>query len=381
MPWNNTSVKQMRFEFVKQALKGNKVFIDLCKSFGISTKTGYKWIRRYVEGGIESLEDRSRRPINQPNATPQEIEDLIIAVRKQYSSWGAKKIRPFLIKRYPEILLPSETTISNILKRKGYTTKRRNKLKLAETPILEEATQPNQVWTIDFKGWWKTGDDKICEPFTVQDMYSRYILYCEPVTKRTGNNIWSIMEELFKKYGMPERCRSDNGPPFASLGIGRLTSFVIRLVRAGITPEWIRPGKPQDNGKHERMHRIIKAEVALEPAPTLAKQRLQLQEFQPYYNDIRPHEALDGKTPSEIYLPSDRLWIGADQSPEYPDDYLVRKVGLSGQINVHGHEVFISERLKRDFVGLKEQSQGTYDIFYGPLILGTFCTTQGFERS
>ncbi len=278
MPWSNTSVEQMRFEFIKRALRKDMTFKDLCRSFGISSKTGYKWMQRYGEGGVEGLKDRNREPFNRPNETPQEIVDLILKTRLKYSHWGARKIASFLNTNSPEIQLPSEPTISNILRRNGYTAKGRRKQTLAKTPLLTEATKPNQVWSMDFKGWWKTKDNNVCEPFTIQDVYSRYLLYTEPVKNKSGSSIWPIMMKLFEKYGMPERCRSDNGPPFASLGLGRLSPFSINLVRAGITPEWIRPGKPQDNGKHERMHRVMKAEIALDPAPTLLRQRLQLQE-------------------------------------------------------------------------------------------------------
>ena len=234
---------------------------------------------------------------------------------------------------------------------------------------------------MDFKGWWKTGDQKICEPFTVQDAYSRYLLYSKPVSSRTGNTIWAIMEKLFSQYGVPERFRSDNGSPFASGGIGNLSPLSIRLVKAGITPEWIRPGKPQDNGKHERMHRVMKEEIALDPAPTLERQTKQLEEFRIYYNEIRPHDSLQGRTPSKVYKKSFKDWNGTNKMSSYSDSVYVRKVSKRGQVSIFGHEIFLSERLYQESIGFEKVSEELYKVYYGPIKLGEFCPTYGFLKS
>lgn len=381
VPWRNTSVEKTRLEFIEKALKRNMSFKDLCNQYDISTKTGYKWLNRFREGGPKNLVDRSRRPNSQPNRTSPEAEELIISTRQQYSFWGAKKILPHLRERNPDITLPSEATVNNILKRHRLAKRGRYIPKLAGASPLEVAEHPNHIWTIDFKGWWKTKDQKICEPFTVQDMYSRYLLHSEPVPNRSTERIWSILLGLFQKYGMPERCRSDNGPPFASTGVGRLSRLSIRLVKSGIIPEWIRVGKPQDNGRHERMHRTMKEEVALIPASTIPKQKQQLIEFQHYYNNIRPHEALGGITPSEVYRLSGLKWNGIENCPEYPENYLIRKVGLGGQISLHGQQFFISEMLKNECIGLYEHSEDSYKLYYGPVCLGILNMTKGFKRS
>lgn len=305
---------------------------------------------------------------------------LIINTREKYPHWGAKKILPFLQSKYNQLAFPSAATVGNILKRAGYTVKRRRNPKISGAAPLIEPESPNHVWTLDFKGWWKTGDDKICEPFTVFDSHSRYLLYCQPVPRRTTGVIWDILVDLFQKYGLPERCRSDNGPPFASIGIGRMSPLSINLIKAGIIPEWTRPGKPQDNGRHERMHRTMKAEVALIPEPTLQKQKEQLKEFQNYYNDIRPHEALQYRTPSQAYKPSTRIWSGVEHQPIYSSEYILRKVDTRGQISVYGYTFFISERLRREYVGLLEEAKGTYKVFYGPIFLGMFDMLNGFTK-
>lgn len=381
MPWRNTKVEQTRFEFIEQILLRRVPFTEVCNQYGISAKTGYKWLKRFREGGIQNLLDMRRFPKNRPNQTKPEVEKLIIDARYEYPYWGAKKILPYLRKQNPGIVLPSEPTLNNILKRNGLTKRGKYRPRMAGASPLEDAELPNDVWTVDFKGWWKTQDQKVCEPFTVQDMHSRYLLHSEPVPNRSTEKIWSILQRLFQKHGMPKRLRSDNGSPFASTGVGRLSRLSIRLVKSGIIPEWTRPGKPQDNGRHERMHRIMKQEVALTPASTVPKQRQQLIEFQRYYNDIRPHEALGGMTPSEVYRPSDINWKGSNECPIYPDDYLVRKVGSGGQITIYGQPIFVSEMLKHEFVGLYEEPQGFYKLFYGPISLGTLSMAKGFKRN
>lgn len=380
MAWRVNDVECVRKEFIKRCLLDLMNFSNLCQEYGISRTTGYKWLDRYHEGGIKNLTDRPRRPKNRPNDTAPEVVKLIIETRERFQHWGAKKIIPYLAKKYPALVLPSLSTVGNILKRGGYTTKRRRKLAGRDSGPLTPPKHPNHVWTMDFKGWWKTEDDKICEPFTVCDAYSRNILYCEPVKRKNSATIWKILENLFFKYGLPERLRSDNGPPFASIGVGRMTALSINLVQAGVIPERIRAGKPQDNGRHERMHRTMNKEVALNPASSISKQAEQLKEFQNYYNNIRPHEALENLTPSQVYVPSQRAWDGIKKSPDYPEGYLLRKVDRKGQISLYGHVPFISERLRGEYIGVREFVKSVYELYYGPIFLGTLDFLNGYKK-
>ncbi|MBN4067317.1 transposase [Simkania negevensis] len=380
MTWRASSVEKIRLEFIKNYLLSVENFSTLCKQYDISRTTGYKWLRRYHEGGAKNLFDQSRRPKKRPNDTERAIVKLIIDTRERFPHWGAKKIIPYLMSKHTNLELPSTATIGNILKRNGYTVKGKRRPSIGGTAPLVSPEYPNHVWTMDFKGWWKTKNDKICEPFTVCDAHSRYVLYCEPVRRKNASSIWKILDDLFLKYGLPERFRSDNGPPFASIGVGRLTSLSINLIKAGVIPEWTRVGKPQDNGRHERMHRTMNREVALEPASTLEKQREQLKEFQIYYNSIRPHEALANQTPAQVYRPSNKRWDRIKRLPKYPAEHLIRKVDSSGQISLHGHVFFISERLQGEYIGLEELSKGVFKLSYGEICLGTFDFLNGFER-
>ncbi len=379
MTWRYTNVEDVREEFAKTAHREVVNFTELCQQFEISRKTGYKWLGRYQEGGIQNLSDRSRAARNRPNETPKEIKKLIIETRKKFVHWGAKKIIPYLAKKYPNLVLPSETTVGNILRREGLTPEARSSPKMAGTSPVTEAKYPNHVWTIDFKGWWKTGDNSVCEPLTVTDLYSKYILHVDHIESKSVEPVWEVLENLFERYGKPNMLRSDNGPPFASVAVGRLSQLSIRLIKAGITPEWTRPGKPQDNGSHERMHRTFKEEVSLDPAPTLKLQREQCVEFKPYFNEIRPHEAIGMKTPSEVHVIADHS--AKDGSLlEYPESYLRRKVECGGMISIHGYRAFISEMLRGEYIGAEPVSSQDYRLHYGPIFIGSLNIHEGFKR-
>jgi putative transposase len=381
MPWRAEKVENTRYQFILEAQKRRQTFIELCQAFSISAKTGYKWLRRFEEDGKTGLLDQNRNPENRPGDTSDELKHLIIKKRLQHPCWGAKKLRPLLEKEHPCVDWPSVTTFGNILKREGLTTKRRRRLRMAQTGPLKDCTRPNQVWSIDFKGWWETMDGSICEPLTITDNYSRFIFYSRHVPKKTMKQTWEPLEAVFQEFGMPERIRSDNGPPFATTSMGRLSRMAIKLIRLGVTPEWIAPGKPQENGRHERMHRTLKQEVATPPSPSLSSQQISLDTFRHNYNYVRPHEALTMQTPANVHVLSPRKWTGEERSPIYLPDDETRGVDKRGQVGWNGKRFFTSEILWGEQVGIRWVEEDTFAVYYGPVLLGHVNSRAVFIRA
>lgn len=380
MPWRETKVEEVRYNFILAIEEGQGSFTDICEAFGISRPTGYKWLNRFQTEGKDGLGDRRRCPLNRPRDTSPDLIATIIATRLRHPRWGPKKIRKILDSKHPEIDWPSKTTIGNILKRKGYTANPSKKTKLAATAPFEQCTSPNEVWSADFKGWWLLPDGKQCQPFTLLDTHSRFLLSCRHVKSTSVANTQPLLIEAFQEYGMPSRFRSDNGPPFASVSVGRLSSLSIWLIKLGIAPEWIKPGKPQENGKHERMHRTLKQEVQQNPKTNLKDQEKQLGKIQHEYNFIRPHEALSMETPSSIYVSSTRKWTGETQDPSYTSDFAPRRVDKNGYVHWHGSRFFTTERLYKEVVGIREKD-GTHEVYFGPVLLGRIDPITGFNRA
>lgn len=381
MPWKETSVENIRFEFIQSLERKEGSMAEVCEAFGVSRKTGYKWLARYQERGKAGLSDQSRAPVFRPRDTSPELEAAIISTQCRHPYYGAKKLRAILQREQPKVSWPSVTTFSNILKRNGFTTRRRKRPRLAGAAPLENCYAANDVWTADFKGWWRTGDGATCEPLTVIDSYSRFLLNCGHVQRRDFHTVWSQLRETFEEYGMPKRLRTDNGCPFASTSVGRLSRLSVRLIRLGIIPEWISPGKPQENGRHERMHRSLKLEAATPPSSSLTEQDSCLSRWMHTYNFVRPHEALDMATPSDLYIPSRRVWTGEENDPTYPDGYCERRVDKTGVIKWRGSKVFTSELLRHQSLGLEETSNGLVRVHFGPILLGTVDPLHGFRRT
>ena len=381
MPWKGTSVENVRYEFVLSVGEDEDTFIDICEAFGISTKTGYKWLGRHREKGKAGLKDQSRAPKNRPRDTPDEIEEAIVGLKRQRPFWGPKKISAWLKREHPDAKWPSITTLGNILKRKGLSTKRRKSTRMAESAPIQECHAPNCGWTADCKGWWKTEDDCICEPLTICDSYSRYLLCSRHVKHRNFRCVWSNLKEAFEEYGMPLRFRTDNGSPFATTSLGRLSHLAVKLVRMGITPEWITPGKPQENGRHERMHRTLKLEAATPPAADIKEQQRRLDAWVYDYSFQRPHEALNMLTPADIYIPSTRLWTGEERDPVYPAEYQQRRVNKIGVFSWKGAKIFTTELLRYQTLGLHELEGGHTKVYFGPILLGAVIPIVGFKRA
>ena len=288
MPWRKTDVMEERMKFVCEYLKGEEKMAALCRAYGISRRTGYKWLERYRRDGIIGLHDRSSAPHGHPQAVPEELVAAILSVRHRHTSWGPRKVRAWLMDRHPEVSWPAASTIGALFDRAGLTVPRRRRRRVpARTAPLVHAQAANDVWTVDFKGWFKTGDGRRCDPLTMQDAASRYLLRCRVLKRLTCDHVWPQIDVAFRAYGLPRVMRSDNGAPFAGPAIGGLSRLAVKLIKAGVVPERIAPGKPQENGRHERLHSTLEQETARPPASNAAAQQRRFNDFQRIYNEER----------------------------------------------------------------------------------------------
>lgn len=373
MPFKETRVVEERKRFVEDAYRSLRSFSELCDRYGISRPTGYKWLQRFEQEGPPGLEDRRSRPARSPWATPTEVVDAIVGVRTRYPDYGAKKIRWYLERHRPELSLPSRTTIHNILARRGLVQKRRRRVRRWHPGRpATSAPQPNAIWTIDFKGQFRLGDGVLCYPLTVQDMYSRFLLDCRALTSTKILPARAALQRAFRTFGLPERIRSDNGTPFASNALGRLSALSVWFIRLGITPELIEPSSPYQNGKHENMHLHLKRRTARKPRANLGAQQRAFRAFISEYNTIRPHEALDGQVPDSLYRPSPRPFPKRLKPITYPQHFEVRRVSKNGGIRWCGDWVNVSCILAELPVGLEEIDYGLFDVYFGPVWLGRF---------
>ena len=298
MPWSEASPMDQRTQFIADYLRDTLSVTELCQLYGVSRKTAYKWIDRYLHQGPAGLEERSRRPMHSPNETAPEIVAAFLDARRRHPTWGAKKLLTLVHKRHPCWDLPGRSTVCDILSRNGMIPKQRRRRRIGHpgkpTSVI---LAPNDVWSADFKGQFKTGDGIYCYPLTVTDGFSRYLLGCQALHSTAVAGAKPVFARLFKEYGLPKRIRTDNGVPFATNTLARLSALSAWWVRLGVLPELIEPGKPQQNGRHERMHRTLKAEATRPPAGNLAAQQRKFNHFLTEFNEERPHEALDQQTP------------------------------------------------------------------------------------
>lgn len=370
MPWRVTNVEDQRRSFIQSYLCEEASIAELSREFKISRKTAYKWIERFNETGNEGLKDQPRARQNQIQ-TDEELIESILCIKTTRVHWGPKKILGYLLDKAPEKNWPSATTIGNILQRNGFKKARELRKYLpARHNVFSECQQPNDIWSIDFKGWFKTKDGIKCDPLTLTDAHSRFLLYCSKLPLGTTEYVWDVLGRSFYEYGLPVYLRHDNGPPFAACGAGRLSRLSINVIKAGVIPEWIDPGKPYQNGRHERMHRTLKEECIVPMRFSLKEQQLKFSEFRNYFNFERPHESLGQKTPGSIYTRSSREWNGQLKPPNYDESWQKARVRSSGQISWRGEEVFISKALEEEHVGLHENENGEWDVHYGPVYLG-----------
>lgn len=373
MTWKNVNPMEQRILFIADYLKHNySDFSALCLRYDISRKTGYKWVERYQESGEEGLHEQSRKPKHHPFATPYFMRKAIIELRQHSRiKFGPKKIQAKLKIQFPNQPPPSITTIYNILKKEGLIEprKRSRKFSLYKIPF-KTVKAANDLWSVDFKGQFLLKNGKWCYPLTIMDHYSRYLLACQGLNTTNTQSSKQVFERLFKEYGLPLRIRSDNGVPFSSQAPGGLSTLSIWWIRLGIHPERIKPGKPQQNGQHERMHLTLKNSISHDIMPSFEEQQVVLDDFIKAYNTERPHESLEQTYPKDWYLPSKREY--PKQLPEitYPDYFIKRKVSFSGTIYWGNGQIYISNTLKGEIVGMQEVDNGIWDIYFGPIRLG-----------
>jgi transposase InsO family protein len=360
-----------RTQFIGDYLREVFTVTELCALYGVSRKTGYKWIDRYLHQGPAGLDERSRRPWHSPNTTPPEIVEACLDVRRRHPTWGGKKILTVVHKRHPRWALPGRSTVCEIMKRHGLVPKHRNRRRIGH-PGKPTSTilAPNDVWSADFKGQFKTGDGVYCYPLTVTDGFSRYLLGCQALYTTAVADAKPVFTRLFREYGLPKRIRTDNGVPFATHTLARLSSLSAWWIKLGILPELIEPGKPQQNGRHERMHKTLKAEATKPPAGSLPAQQRKFNRFREEFNTERPHEALDQETPDSVYTASTRTMPEKLKPLEYPDRFEVRYVSTNGGIRWNSSWVNVSIVCAREYVGLEEIDDGIWNVYFGPLKLG-----------
>ncbi len=376
MSWKVKDVQEQRFSFIEEYEREDLSLSALCQSYGISRPTGYKWIERYEQEGLGGLQDRSRAPHHRARAIAEGVKELILAVKAKHGYWGARKIVAHLGAKYPGQEWPAASSVGELLKQRGLTTARKRRQKAERTTEpLAYADEANRVWSVDFKGWFRTGDGQRCDPLTLTDNYSRYLLRCQVLKAETTAQVKPVMEAAFREYGLPERIRSDNGAPFASSGSSGLTGLSVWCIRLGIVPERIEPGCPQQNGRHERMHLTLKRETADPPAATGSKQQRRFDAFRQEYNQERPHEALQQRPPAQFFQVSRRPFPARVLPLEYPSSWQVRRVCSGGKFRQAGCLPFVSHALVGEYIGLEPLDDRYWRAWFGNYQLGVLDRT------
>jgi putative transposase len=373
MPWQETDVVDQRTQFVLRAISGQEPFGELCREFGISRKTGYKWKERFVGEGLSGLSDGTRRPKTSPNELNEVMVCRIVKLKLAHRSWGARKLQAVLARTCSPSELPSESSFKRVLAKVGLVEHRRRRTPGEQgrltTPV--QAERPNHIWTIDFKGWWYTRNQGRFEPLTIRDAYSRYVLCAQALDNACTQTVREALVRVFERHGLPEVIRSDNGSPFACsgspLGLSRLSAWWLML---GIDLDRIAPGRPDQNGGHERMHRDLAVEVEGRAETDAVSQQAALDVWRRSFNEERPHEALGMHVPHDVYHPSSRKYDSAPVALVYPVDHLVRKVGSQGEVKVDGQRVRISNALAGCEIGLEPIGDQRYAVWFCRLRLG-----------
>lgn len=358
--------------FVSLAQTDRFTITELCEQFGISRKTGYKHLERYAAGGLKALVPRSHRPQAFPQRTDEAVERLIVAERRWHRTWGPKKLQDVLERKHGVERPPACSTIGEILRRRGLSVKRRRRpgAYQALNEELTVPTQPNHVWTADFKGWFLLGNGQRCDPLTVCDLYSHYVLAVRAQPDQQFIRTWRTFRALMRQAGLPEIIRVDLGSPFASVGLGRLSWLSVWWIEQGIEVEFTRPASPQDKGSHERMHRDLKAEATQPPSANLAAQQRRFERWQYTYNHERPHEALHQQRPAEVYQPSARRFNEHDKPIVYAPDFEVKPVSLSGHVAHEGRNYHLGEAFAGKPVGLRRGPDAQTEVYFANVHLG-----------
>jgi len=367
-----------KLRFVFEYEREEQTMTELCQSFGIARETGYVWLRRYRQAGVAGLAERKRAAERHANQTAGEIEQQVLELRQAHMRWGPRKLKRVLERDQPGRKWPAASTIGELLKREGLVVAHKKRRKTAPySEPLAHADGANRVWCADFKGWFRTGDGERIDPLTISDAHSRYLLRCQAVEKADTARVQGIFEAAFRQYGLPQAIRTDNGAPFASTALAGLSRLAVWWIKLGIVPERIEAGHPEQNGRHERMHRTLKQEVAMPPAQDRRAQQRALEDFRQEYNEVRPHEALAMQTPASVYEPSQRAYPAKVSEPEYPPTMLVRSVHAHGHFRWHKrHDVFLSEVLWGERVGLLPIDERWYTVYFAQLPLARFDSWQ-----
>jgi len=371
VPWRTSSPMDQRTQFIADYRRDLDSLTTLCERYRISRKTGYKWIARYNAEGPAGLHERSRRPGRCPHVTSSAVVKALLETRRHHPTWGAKKLLAILARRHPDWAWPARSTTCDLLRRHGLIAARRRRARPGHPGRpLTPMTAPNGIWTADFKGQFRTRNGAYCYPLTVVDGFSRYLLGCQALLGPTHQATQPVFRRLFQEFGMPEILRTDNGVPFATSALGRLSRLSVWWIQLGIYPELIEPAHPEQNGRHERMHRTLKKEATLPPSGSLAAQQRRFVTFRQEYNHLRPHEALDQNPPASAYQPSNRTFPTRLAPIEYPPHFERRLVSHNGGIRWNARWVNVSHVLAEHHVGLEEIDNGLWNVFFGPLHLG-----------
>jgi transposase InsO family protein len=365
MPWKETRVMDQKIKMISNWLSGEYSITELSRIHEVSRKTLYKWIERYEADQESGLQERARRPLTMPRATPAEVVAEILASKSQHEHWGARKLLAWLKRHQPEKSWPAASTTSEILKRHGMvrTRRRRHHTPPYSQPFLK-SNQPNEVWCADFKGQFRLGEGSLCYPLTLTDSYSRFLLGCRGLAHPAYAPTRSYFEHAFREYGLPSAIRTDNGVPFASVGLGGLSSLAVWFVKLGIRPERIEKGHPEQNGRHERMHRTLKAEAISPPRKSMNEQQRVFDRFRATYNNDRPHEAIGQKTPASIYRSSAREYPTKLPEVDYPSNFSVRQVKDNGCFKWQNQELYLSGTLAGELVGLEEIDNRIWKLYF-----------------
>jgi len=378
--WNENSVMSERIKMITEYESGEYTISELAGEYGVSRKTIYKWIERFEAVGWEGLKDQSRAPQTHPNAVGVDIQRQLLLLKAAKPLWGAPKLRHKLLGSIGPERCPAESTVSEILRRHGLSARRgRARRAVPSEQPLVHCRQANQVWCADFKGWFRTTNGQKCVPLTISDAHSRYLLCCQGLGEATGfASVKPLFIQTFREHGLPGAIRTDNGAPFASLGLGGLSPLAVWWVRLGIGLERIEPGAPQQNGRHERMHRTLKEATAQPPARSLSAQQERFDGFRREYNEERPHEALGQQTPASVYEPSVKDYPERMPEPRgYPDDWEKRIVRKGGQIKWKGRDIRLTKALWGQEIGLEPVGEGQWAVHFETLRLGTFDERKG----
>ncbi len=375
MPWNETCPMDERKKFIRGYLHSDTPVTQLCAQAGISCRVGYKWIHRFEQEGLSGLKERSRARHTQARRTPPDKVERIIEARLRYR-WGPRKLRHRLMERWPDEHWPAASTIGTILKREGLVKskpKRRPQAVPTPRPLIEPQA-PNELWTIDFKGQFRLGNRRYCFPLTLVDDFSRFVLRCDGVYQTSHQQVQPSLVQAFRHYGLPHYIRSDNGPPFATTGIAGLSRLGVWWTRLGIRQERIRPGCPQENARHERMHRSLKQEAIYTIQANLRQQQKVFDRWRSDFNEVRTHEALDDRKPAQVYTTSERQYQELCAPLSYPPNYLIRAVRPNGTIYWHSDELFVSKSLAGEDLGLQQIDEHRWHVHFADLKIGMMDT-------